>query len=231
MEEKSIIINEIPKSFMKKSLGMGCNAECFLTDFGVVFKKFHFLDDDYKDILKSTKYNSNTFVFPKLLVFLNNYNSFAGYFMNYVEGDTIKNINKDVNINNYINAIKKVEDEIKVFTNYKFYLRDMAPTNVIYTKDNQIKIIDTDFYEHNSNKKNLFAKNLIIISDTVTSPIMDLFETEFKSQKLNKYKRMLIDSRMLPSSFVEEIISELIKYNYENETIGECKNGVLKLTK
>lgn len=225
MNNNILIVNSIPEEFMVKSLGCGCNAECFLTKYGVVFKMMNDLGEDYDTILKNSKYDSEVFMFPKMLVFLNNYSkeNYAGYLMKYANGDNLRNMSNDINILKYINSIKRVEEEIAKYSLYKIDLVDIGCTNIIYTKDDEMKIVDTDFYRHNSKEKNLYAKNFFNLSISTLMPFMDISNFDFKSDKLRKYLFKLLESRMLPSDFLYEVINTSESIGLNINTVGELK--------
>ena len=134
----------------------GYNAECFLiTDpsseyYRKVFKKFinptelaHDIEQNYKKLLDI---DSDVFVFPEELVYLNDI--LVGYIMRYVNGTELKKTSRDEYIRDYYNAIKEVEQSILYdATHNGVKTDDINPTNIIYTPEKKMKIVDTDFYD------------------------------------------------------------------------------------
>ena len=172
MKNKILNLDSIPEEFMYKELGCGCNADCYLTKFGVVFKMMFYPEmEDYNTILKNSEYSSEVIIFPKLIVHLKH--KFIGYLMEYADGNNLKDISDKVNIIKYIKAIKRLEEEIYKFSNYKIKFVDIGYTNIIYTKDDKMKAIDTDFYEHDSNDESLLLNNLYSLSESVIKPFID----------------------------------------------------------
>lgn len=167
MEQKSkeVYFDKLPDSFVKKTIGKenGSLEKCYLLEDifenPMVFKKLPGMDK-YKDSYKFlASHSSDTFIFPKTLVYLKNpiinsdmtheeQYSFFGYLMEYINGITLKHLGRDVSINEFIEALKVVELAIKydISANY-MELCDMNPKNVIFTPDKKLKIIDTDLYE------------------------------------------------------------------------------------
>lgn len=157
---KEVYFDKLPDSFVKKTIGKenGSLERCYLLEDifenPMVFKKLPGMDK-YRDSYKFlAAHSSDTFIFPKTLVYLKNsmisenYYSFFGYLMEYINGVTLKHLGRDVLINEFIEALKLVEVAIKydISANY-MKLCDMNPKNIIFTPDKKLKIIDTDLYE------------------------------------------------------------------------------------
>lgn len=225
MQEKSVYIESLGDEYLKHFIGHGCCADCFMINDSEVFKMMRF-PSNYDSVYKNSKYISDTFVFPKKLVFSKKDNSYLGYIMDYVNGVTIRNLEGNTNIYDYIRAIKKVEEDIAKMSNYKVDLVDISPNNVMYTKDSSIKIIDTDFYNHDVNSNKLYSHNIHRLNKSVTEPIFDIYEYRFMNDKIKQETRKLIETKILVSDYINMLCEEIDKRDLEVNNIDDCKKGL-----
>lgn len=87
---------------------------------------------------------NSTCVFPKSKVEMNG--KFQGYTMDYVQGEELQNIIKQLDFPTLISAIQKVENDLQQLSKEKVVFQDLNQGGIMWDKErNCIKIIDTDF--------------------------------------------------------------------------------------
>ena len=200
----------------KVLIGKGQNATCYLVN-SRVLKEYNKPSNNKifnNNILKLSTFSNNTFIFPDEVVFEND--NLLKYYMEYIDGEKIYNINKLTKIDNYINAIKIVEYDTSSISIQKIMIRDCGLNNTLYTGDNKIYFVDTDFYITNCNKKDIFSRNLFNVSYSLLYPFLDIYNVFFISQKLNHYLKLVKQGKMLPSYFLSEV-KYLIEKQIENK--------------
>lgn len=224
---ENIITVENIKELKNKRIYRGFNGTCYLTNDGSVFKLLESPNEEKLERL--SKFDSPHFVFPKKLVY-DKHGKLLGYLMDYVDGDTISHIPDNFSLPKYINEIEKIENEIAILTNYKLQLVDVGVNNIMYSKGYNIRIIDTDFYEPNSDKKNLYQSNMTHFNYSVMYPICDISELKIHNPELDKYVRYTLGGKMKPSELIDEFSREVyLRGDYPEETIGEFKKQVKKI--
>ncbi len=209
----------------KEEISHGCNGICYKTQDNMVFKQIY--NPNEKNLLELSKLYSPSFIFPSKLVYYQN--RLIGYIMEYVDGVTIKNIDLNIKTDDYIKQTDKIENEIAVLTNYRVHLLDVGINNIMIDKNGNIKIIDTDFYSIKSKLNNLYSLNLISYNYGVLYPITDISKNNFKSVTLNKYSKLVLCGKMLPSDFIIELENFLNKENLEHNNLYEIKRNLKKL--
>ncbi len=217
--------NKIPSEYMMNYLGHGFNASVYKLDEENVFKKFNYRGKFEESCKELMKLNSDTFVFPKELVYENHI--FVGYIMDYIKGKTLNKINENENIYDFINQVKKCEYDVSTLSIYKYYIIDFKEENIMYTDDKQLKVIDTDYY-YKSNNKELFKDNLASYSVACLMPLMNVYKYNFKDDRLNHIKRLLIEGRVKPSSYYMEVLSAL---SHEVSTFKEAREELKLILK
>ena len=231
MEEKFIILNEIPDSFKSKFIGRGCSGECYLTSDGLVYKSFFNNAFDFNYIKMFTNIKNESVIFPSTICYKDSKEdkNIVGYLMEYVEGDLFKNINQNISVHLLINECDKAEKNIKkLSTNNRVIMEEINPANVIIKKDNTIKIIDTDFYslDYSNEDYILYRNNIYEWGNMVLSILGDNYP--FKSDRLNKlYERCVLSGEVKPSIVLYEIYDMLTKVTNEKiETLDEYKKNL-----
>lgn len=203
-----IKFNKLPDYYTSNYIGSGCNSDVFLIDNNEVFKKLnspYIFENKINDL---SKIKMRSFVFPKRLVYVKN--KFVGYIMDYVDGVTLDKI-KNIPIDKYIDETILFEYAIAALSVRKIYMVDFKDKNVIFTKDNTFKGIDTDLYFFVRNNKNPYKSNIRNFSTTILDPMMDVFEIEFNNKILNHNKELLIDGSYLASKFLIDVLKEMRK--------------------
>ena len=195
-------------NLMFKKISSGKNGTCYLTTDKVVFKNG--LNLKIEILEKLSNIYTNFFIFPKKLVYSKD-NILIGYIMDYVDGVTIKNLNRSFDMSKYLNDIKRLEYEISMITLYNVSIIDAGINNVIFDNNDNIKIIDTDFYNVSKKYCNTFIQNEHALSYTLLYPFIDIYDYKFSNDSLNKYLNYLKDNRIKISSFIEEVNDKLVK--------------------
>ncbi len=227
MDNKITVDNFKPLKL--KKLYSGRNGTCYLTEDNEVFKH---IETPNEESLKSlTKLNSNSFVFPKKLVYNKN-GKLVGYIMDYVNGTTIKNMSGSTRMDYYRNGISQIENDIAILTNYKLHIIDAGVNNIMIDSESNLKIVDTDFYETKSALKNLYQANLTSVNYGLMYPIHDISIQDFENDQLNKYLRWTLDGKMKVSELLYELGGEIyLRGMYPENTISEYKNQLKLIRK
>ena len=128
----------------------GTTAECFLTKDKRVYKEFNktVLEKHYDNIIRLSDLEIDSFVFPQTLVFSEapSHETIQGYLMRYSKGIDIAHVSSLVYMRDFLRALAKLEEDIKLLSKSKMDIYDLKGANVLYTNDNRIDVIDTDFY-------------------------------------------------------------------------------------
>ena len=118
-----------------------------------IFKDANYINDNvlknkFAKIFILSRYSDKSFCFPIGIVKINGINS--GYYMDYIDSDKTFN---------YLNELKDLRDIIKYLINASeaikrihkkgFIIGDIKQNNILLTKDNKIKFVDTDNYSFN----------------------------------------------------------------------------------
>ncbi len=224
--ERKVIVNDL-QSLTVKQIGKGQNSKCYLTENDkYVFKHIH--NPDELNLVRLSKFYSSHFVFPRVLVYKSD-GQLVGYLMEYIDGNTLDKLPAFVSLEKYSTEVERIEREIEVLTCYRLRLRDMGRTNMIYTHNDELKVVDTDFYIPRNKSKRLYLANMTSFAYGVMSPLTDISEPRFKNDTLNKYANHTISGRMKPSDLIYELKSEAKKKGIEDiSTVGDF-NKVLRL--
>lgn len=149
---KEIVLDKIPEEFMYKRLdnGTSFSGECYQTKDGRLFKKYKFPINYYK-ILKNIAdyYRCNHLVLPEEFYFLANMEeeNFIGYIRAIVSGQSFGNLDENINLLKFISALEFLEKEMIVNSRHGLLYIDMNKSNLFYTEDGEIKVIDQDQYD------------------------------------------------------------------------------------
>ncbi len=93
---------------------------------------------------------NDTCVFPKDRVKIDG--KFQAYTMEYVKGAKLSDTIKQIEIQKLQLAIKKAENDLKKMASDKILIKDLNQGSIIWDEQKEnIKIIDTDFFEKNEN--------------------------------------------------------------------------------
>lgn len=104
-------------------------------------------EDEFSSIIGI---ENSTCVFPKNRVEIDG--NFNGYTMDYVNGIPLHEIIKEIDLQTFISAIKKVESDLKQLSSQKVLFQDLNQGGIMWDEaEHRIKIIDTDFFQRNDN--------------------------------------------------------------------------------
>lgn len=215
------VYKKVPKKLTQIELGRGAYGRCFLVD-DRVFKLYYDNERDiYPNIERLSLIQSSHFEFPKELVFLKEISelTFIGYFMNYIEGDHFNAIDGKTNMNKFISALCRLENEIKRLTlEYRMKMFDLTFDNTFLTKDDEIKVIDTDLYTFSDclDDDKLLLNNMSELSSLISEDFIKVNERRFASPRLRKYLYDFYDGSISPSTYLYEIMEEIRKITRED---------------
>ena len=221
---KNIIqYDKIPDDYKTNFIGTGYNGSCYYIGNNKVFKELYY-PDIIKDSIKNLlNVNIPSFVFPKELVYDDN--KFIGYTMDYIEGVSLNTLNY-APLDDYLKEIELFEYNIASMTKRDLLMADFKEENIIYTKDNKFKVVDTDFYLKIKDR-DLYKINLYFLSTSILSPMMCIYSCNFKDREHEYHKELLLDSKFLPSEFLLEILKDLrSKVDYEINNINDVKKSM-----
>ena len=211
----------------KRYINSGQTAKCYEIN-GRAYKEYKsqlIADEIENNIIKLSKYKSNSFIFPEELVYERD--KFIGYYMKYIDGVKIFHLGSNIELDSYINAIIEVEDDVCNITNQNILISGPELTNTMYSRDNKLYFIDTDYYTVGKTNKDLLCKNLYKVSYALLYPFFDIFETEFILSNLNNYLNLIRQGKMLPSVFLSNLIIILEQEKYERlKTIKDVNNSL-----
>ena len=160
METMKLSSDEVLKL---QNLGRGACATVYRYDDDLVIKVFNekgmeLHDKESFSALVGVK--NETCVFPESLVEVDG--NFQGYAMQYVEGTELHNIAKELDFRKIIEAIQKVEEDLKTLASDKILFQDLNQGGIMWSNEGRIKIIDTDFFQKNEDitEEQVYSHNL-----------------------------------------------------------------------
>lgn len=231
---KERVFREIPEGYYRRRLNNGCNATCYLTNFGKVFKEYPEEYSYLRELEFLSYYRSDFFAFPEEFVFLESdeKKSLRGYLMKYIEGTTIKNLDDAIRLRKFVSALSDFEREMLRLTTEGLLFNDLNQDNLIYTPDAMLKAVDTDLYDVTSDDDfgSMYKRNLKELAATIIAEFVGV--NQFK----NTYMRESIEKcgaygRLRSSSLLEILATEAEREIKEPiQTVGDLKTS-LKLLK
>ena len=228
------VLDHIPASYKKKSLGRGCHGECFLTEDGLAYKE---LDNGVKypeDLRGLTTVTSEFFAFPKKIIYLGTRSddTLQGYLCDYVEGIDFRQIPSDTSIIDIIRASEHFEKGMAEVTMHKGVVVDDLDNNgnVLYLPEKkEFKAIDTEQYEcfsleeyRTNMKKNLRQWARFILYGLHMTPY------SFNNETLNLHLEMATYyGRFRPSIFLYDVLDEIRNEICDSvETLEDYEEGI-----
>ena len=189
---------------------------------------------------------NETCVFPESLVEVDG--NIQGYVMQYIEGTEFQNVAKELDFRKIIEAIQKVEKDLKTLASYKILFNDLNQGGIMWSNEGKIKIIDPDFFYKNKDKTkeqayshNLESFNLMIemelgILNAQPNTVADFLHSNTEYKQL--YKDYLRSSVRGNTMSVIELLNkamEIFKHEFgvvpgnisEMETILKEKNLII----
>ena len=226
MMEKTVDYNDIS---IVKPLGSGCNSTCYLTTDNHVFKRFN-NPKVFENNLKSIcGLHIPTYVFPQSVVTLES--TIIGYIMEYVEGVKVQFLNKQISLEEYLNALRIAEQDTLVLSNLRIHSFDLKSENVLYTPAGKMKVIDTDFYYKPKKRKGIYQDNIGDLTFGTIEPLFDMYAARFKSGHLENKRGDLIDGKITLSRYLELLLKYMNISSTKNITVEEMSNEIKLLYK
>ena len=233
MERKAkniLVVNEIPEDLKNKYLGSGCSGDTYLNETGTqVFKELHNDMLDFYTMKEFTYFDSDTIAYPRTIVYKDKVDdkNIIGYLCDYVQGVEIKNIDDNENIMDIIHASDKLEKELKNSSDHGVLFSDINPGNVIYTKDKEFKLIDTDLYSYSPYEEQhlLYFSALKEWGNLLLTYYAGGFP--YENENLNDYYIILARyGKVKPSYVLNYILNEINRISdREIQTLGEYKES------
>ena len=229
---EDLVLPSIPSDFKFLHINSGNVGNCYLTKDGKLFKEFYNSTDEY-EMLKniSTYYDSKFLALPEKFIFLKrNKNELIGYIRDYIQGDTLLRLPNSVKMENFIQALYEFELDINKNAQIGLNYVDMHAGNIIYTPNNEFRIIDVDFFEQSYEevkevvREALYNLYYVFGSDMLNASKIvdpDINEIVLKSSSVGKKEYLR------PSQMFEELIFKLEeKYLCNIETYKDFKDGL-----
>ena len=231
INNNSLIVNEVPSTFKHKLIGNGASGHCYLTKDGtIVYKELHNDLLDKFNMKEFTKLESDYISFPRTIVYQDKIDddNIIGYLSNYVEGKTFDKISDSESIKSIITASDKLEKEIRKISFKGVLMEDVNnPSNVIFTKNKELKIIDTDLYEICLSEEPfcLYKANLREWGNFIMNALKSYYP--YENSNLNDYfTRLIYYGKVKPSYVLNYMLNEMNKISKrEITTLGEYKEG------
>lgn len=126
-----------------------------------------------------------TCVFPRNKVEIDG--KFQGYTMDYVQGEELHKVIKQLDFPTLISAIQKVENDLQQLSAEKVVFQDLNQGGIMWDKEkNCIKIIDTDFFEKNESisEEQCYSANITSFNSMIE---MELGIINGQGTKLSEY--------------------------------------------
>ena len=217
--EKIVDYNDIS---IVKPLGSGCNSTCYLTTDNHVFKRFN-NPKVFENNLKSIcGLHIPTYVFPQSVVTLES--TIIGYIMEYVEGVKVQFLNKQISLEEYLNALRIAEQDTLVLSNLRIHSFDLKSETILYTPDGKLKIIDTDFYYKVKSIRDLYTDNMGALSFGTMDILFNMYATRFKTGYLESRRGDLIDGKISPSHYIEFLLHQMRISNIDGMSVEDMSN-------
>ena len=206
---------EFSKDLQKRVLGSGQNGTCYLTSDGQVFKRIYKPQIVEGNISRTVGLSNKTYVFPKKLVTIES--TIIGYIMDYVDGIELRYLNN-------INALKIAEYDIAAISSLGIYSFDVKVDNMLYTKDNRFKVVDTDLFCKVKKNRELYNINMGNFSHSVMSPIFNMYSSRFKSRHLENKRGDLIEGKIPSSKYIQILLKYMKIRESEDISIKDFSN-------
>lgn len=226
MKAKNIeIVNEIPKSYKEHFIGQGCSGRCYLIkENNLVFKELYNDRLPIEEMNYFTYIDNDTFSFPRTMIYKDG--KIIGYLCKYIEGTSFDKLSGNEDIYDFLNATDKLEKEIKNLSEEGIELFDIKYNHAIYTKDKEIKLIDTDLYYYKLEEPYyLFRASLKEWGNFLMTYLQS--DYPFQNDYLNElYLRLVFDGKVKPTHILDLMLQEMNKKtDYKIQTLGEFKEG------
>ena len=207
--EKELYYDKLPEEYSKYPITKydGTSSACFIINDGKdVFKRLENMDDIAYELKGYTDIESDCFVFPKSLVYEEG--KLVGCIKDFVPGVTLRDSDLNIDFDVFINALQELEMCIaKDVTKNYVQITDMNGSNLIFTPDNKIKVVDTELF--------------ISYYDENLSQLMNINMREYNNDLLsclhienikNEYFEGLFRKVLYGMIFISEYLTEVMNY-------------------
>lgn len=238
MQTKETVLTQIPRSYTYRKINNGgMSGICYKTSDGRLFKKYKYTIDYYK-VLKNIadNFRCNHLVLPEEFIFLTSLSeeNFIGYLRQLIEGNLFDNLNDDINFAKFLNALVLVEREMIENSKRGLIYLDMNGSNMFYTPNDEIKVIDHDLYDisfEQSFKERAYY-NLRELASTIASCFFSTRNYQDSRIKENVMKCTTHRNGILRPSELMIETSNILEESFEGSiiTLGDFRKK-LELTK
>ena len=231
MAEKIFFDKRLPLAYRDSDnfIGSGCNGSVYRISDNKIFK---FLGDvsacekNFEYLLSQT---SSSFVFPDILVYLDN--KLVGYIAKYIDGVSLKKINDEVLFEEFLDASVILEKEIRKKSMDLMSLFDMNSNNILWSVDKKLQVVDTDLYEYDNSfyeEHQLYFENMANYNETVLYSFLDTYNFFLGNEPLDKYYKLcFFEGRMAASKFLCFLVNYLESMTSNPiKTIGDVKRSL-----
>jgi hypothetical protein len=218
---ENLYLDQIPKSFKLGFLSRdsyGANGVVYRTSNpDVLYKELDYFtegDQAHENRYKMLqKCQSDSIVFPTQLVFVKKGDTYVlkGYLMPLIKGQILKETPRSIVTDTYIKAVEYVDKDIKEQTINGLSLEDVNYKNIMFTTDNQIKLIDTDLYDFSypENPRDLLIENLKEINPSLLMYVFPEFYLNTGSKAIDD---MFYEARTQGTWFAHKVLTEIKTY-------------------
>ena len=224
METMKLSSDEISKL---QNLGRGACATVYRYDDDLVIKVFNekgmeLHDKESFSFLVGVK--NETCVFPESFVEVDG--NFHGYVMQYIEGTELHNVVKKLDFRKIIEAIQKVEKDLKNLASNKILFQDLNQGGIMWNNEEKIKIIDTDFFQKNEDitEEQAYSHNLEAFNSMIemelgilmgqSNIIIDFLQSNEEYNQL--YMNYMLSSLKGSNMSVNELLNKAMEiFEYE----------------
>jgi hypothetical protein len=237
VQTKETVLTQIPRSYTYRRINDGMSGICYKTSDGRLFKKYKYTIDYYK-ILKdiADNFRCNHLALPEEFIFLTSLSeeNFIGYLRQLVSGDLFDELSDDINFTKFIKALILVEKEMIDNSKRGLVYLDMNGSNMFYTPQDEIKVIDHDLYDvsfEQSFKERAYY-NLRELASTIASCFFSSRNYQDSRIKENVMKCTTHRNGILRPSELMIETSNILEESFEGSiiTLGDFRKK-LELTK
>ena len=230
MNEKFIVLEEIPKDFYAKKICDGTSSQCFQLNDGAVYKEFY-SPELYVEIIKRlSMYSSKNILFPKQIVFLKDSTNenFKGYISDFATGVSLGLIDSDVNINYFLEHLELLERELFYYVRHGIIAKDLHKNNILYDKEKGFIIFDIAMFEQTNDDDfgEMYKSVLRDLSNTIVSEIIGNYQTYFNREDIKEIVlKCIYYYRLRPSTMIKNIIEIFEREGNEINTLGDFQKA------
>lgn len=236
MEVYEQVVDSIPNSFLKKHIDSGKQGDCYLTEDNKLFKHYKDGVPNYQELkFIADRYQCEHLALPETFLFLKSISeeNFIGFVRKYVDGQRFSQLSDKIKVSSFVKALCDMEKELLYNSRYGLEYFDLHEDNILYTHDDEIKVIDQGMYfvSYGDEFRRLAKENCYCLVDTIIPVFYGSIHVGIDSVDELISRATGFNSFIRPSEMLEESIYEIEKRSCEEiATIGDFKRN-LKLAK